>query len=113
MVCHSHPSLILTYFFSTHGNIGDKTLSDVAQASLKSRRWQSRIKTTKRSTLLTASQALQNHRMIGPMILEYIESLESISTVGQTDLLSKFETIHEETDPVELKVSGRIPAHAA
>ena len=30
-----------------------------------------------------------------------------------TNLFLKFETVHEETVPVELKVSGRIPAYAA
>lgn len=32
---------------------------------------------------------------------------------GSTNLLFKFETVHQETHSVELKVSGRIPAYAA
>ena len=47
------------------------------------------------------------------MMLEYVKPLWTISTLGETDLLSKFETVHEETEPVELRVSGKIPAYAA
>ena len=64
--------------------------------------------------LLTASQARQAHSTIGPMMLEYVESWHAFYPLGWIiNLVSQFETFHEETDPVHLKVSGRIPAYAA
>lgn len=47
------------------------------------------------------------------MMPEYVKILHTLCTLDSTNPLFKFETVHEETDPVELKVSGRIPAYAA
>lgn len=51
--------------------------------------------------------------MTGQMMPEYVKILHTLCTFGSTNLLSQFETVHEETVPVELKVSGRIPAYVA
>ena len=51
--------------------------------------------------------------MIGQMTPEYVWSLYTLSSSPPTDLRFKFETVHQETDPIELKVTGIIPAYAA